>query len=164
MSRDPWADDWDADWSKSVRATASSNEIWSQANNKVAPQLDLSDVTPKVAYKPQIKILKRDPSASSAGDSKQSAERVAVDQVSKEARYREARDRLFGPSVASSPAQSRCSSPSTQFNSSVNPVRQSKGPEESGRGGFANRGKVRVLHFKEDSENSKIASSLLEPT
>lgn len=141
MSRDPWADDWEDDWSRASKTAASSTEIWSRANTQSAPVVDLSDVTPKVAYKPQIQILKRDPCASDANDRSAAKDTVTIDQMSKEARYKEVRERLFGSPVPATQPRSRAS-PVTQ--EIQRPVRQSKGPEQAGNGGFANQGCVKV--------------------
>lgn len=147
MNRDPWADDWDADWTKATKQTASSNEIWSQANHKTTPPVDLSQVTPKIAYKPQIKILKRDPGTLDANiEAKPQAQ--ALDSAAREARYKEARERLFGSSDVSTARQlpsSRSTTPGQSLPELAKPLRQSRGPEVGGRGGFSGRGKAKTI-------------------
>lgn len=143
MSRDPWAEDWEDDWTKASQAKASSSQIWSQANATSSPAIDLAHVAPQVAYKGPMKILKRETAPD--GDSTTSRRPEAsqpLDQVAREARYREARERLFGsPSISPAPNGRPVTLHATSDSDSVKPARQARGPEANARGGFARRGR-----------------------
>ncbi|CCG83388.1 protein of unknown function [Taphrina deformans PYCC 5710] len=151
MTRDPWADDWEDDWTKAAKTTKSNSEIWSQANSlsSTVPTTDIPVVAPAINYRPQVKILKRESSNDMDNDTKIKIDpRHHMDKATREARYKEARERLFGtpePMIEVEPPLRRHSPAHTPgaINPSVSkPERQSKGPENSGRGGFAARGRA----------------------
>lgn len=156
MSRDPWADDWEDDWTKAAKTSKSSSEIWSQANSQSStiPATAIANVTPSIAYRPQVKILKRETNGAESppNDATRIGIRSNMDQATREARYREARERLFGKAAAEGVKLEpplRRNSPATRVpphetGGIAKPERQSKGPEAGHRGGFAGRGRSKV--------------------
>lgn len=146
MTRDPWADDWEDDWSNAAQKQATSSEIWSQANSRTTPPADLRSLAPQVAYKPVIRILKREKSSSDATDGAGTGDgrskQADSDKATREARYKEARERLFGSS-GTKPALENMDRRKLDLAAgdvhASRPARQSRGPSEAGRGGFARR-------------------------
>lgn len=146
MSRDPWADDWEDDWTKAAQTKATSSEIWSQANSRTTSTADIQKLAPQVSYKPQIRILKRDASLSNSAHDvnleKMRANQVDNSKASREERYKEARERLFGASGTSSLTETveRKSDRAPRTAERSQPARQARGPQEAGSAGFTGRG------------------------
>lgn len=144
MSRDPWAEDWEDDWTSAAKAPITSSELWSQANCDKASATDFLHGAPNITYKPNIQILKRD---APLKDSTQrptsiSAEQAKLDKAAREARYKAAREKLFGSDASRSSTPDGLKSLQHSAVSSekiVKPERQARGPSSTNRGGFGNR-------------------------
>lgn len=202
---DPWATDWGDDWSKPAppivstaasgdpRSIAASNgsssgsarqkssvEQWADANRATAAShREIAEMAPQVAYRPAVRILKRDNGSNAteraAREQEAAAARAARGQaevagLTREEQYRLARERLFGAgdgagtgagaagteagaagasrSGTASPIGNKPSFATHKLEADAikvhKPERQSRGPDSSGRGGFASRGRGRV--------------------
>ena len=147
MTRDPWAVDWEDDWTKAAKESKSSEEIWSQANSQtegVVPSTEIASVAPTIAYRPQVKILKRDSAVPATRESSKEVKHV-LDAAERESRYKEARERLFGtpePAPLAAPLRRGASPANSDAKGLVRPERQARGPPDNGvRGGFSGRGR-----------------------
>lgn len=149
---DPWSEWQNDDWStpaKSAEVPPSNAEIWQKANT-AQPVIPFASIDAPVNYKPQVQILKRrvqEPEEAAKAALRKEQElaernrRAAQQSASREQRYKEVRERLFGADASingsKSATASRTHSPSSDYSASQ-PQRQARGPQGSG---FASRSK-----------------------
>lgn len=143
---DPWSewqnDDWSASAASSKKA-ATDAELWQKANHVSAQaSVPFHTVEASVAYKPQLKILKRQGPSSDEQDvarraqaAAQNASLMADQGTSREQRYKEARERLFGSSAdhKTGKVESERRTQSPRPPAAVkHPQRQAHGPQGQG--------------------------------
>ncbi|RPA78778.1 hypothetical protein BJ508DRAFT_152665 [Ascobolus immersus RN42] len=118
---DPWTvEDWETAADRDPPATADirpeevNKKLWETANQFESVEILPSNTPqPRTLYKPEVKILKRTASATPPPSSRKESSQTAAESLKeRERRYKEAREKLFGPeSEAQDSSNSRSGSP-----------------------------------------------------
>ncbi|KAG5652655.1 hypothetical protein H0H81_004211 [Sphagnurus paluster] len=133
----PIPDDWDDDEPEEPQTEEDNQRIWEDANAKepnpmpaliISPSSTSSNQVlspPLAAFKPKMRILKRPVSNTSSNPTTPSSSTLAESLQEREARYQEARDRIFGSADGSKSPTS-----DTNMNDSSNSPNSSKDRRE----------------------------------